>query len=86
MVPPSMSVFIKRMVPDATVHRLLNEGHFSYFWFCDVCHKQIFSTLFGVPQGPLGNVLKAENSEGYNEELASDTCAKKERLEEVTLD
>ncbi|KAG6497000.1 hypothetical protein ZIOFF_044884 [Zingiber officinale] len=86
VVPPSMIVFIKRMVPAATIHKLPNEGHFSYFWFCDVCHRQIFSTLFGVSKGPLGNVSKAENSEGYNEELTSDTNAEKERLEEVTLD
>jgi hypothetical protein len=41
------------MVPGATVHKLLDEGHFSYFCFCDECHRQIFSTLFGTPQGPM---------------------------------
>jgi hypothetical protein len=53
MVPPSMTEFVRRVVPGATVHTLHGEGHFSYFFFCDKCHRQIFSTLFGIPQGPL---------------------------------
>ncbi|XP_020176564.1 uncharacterized protein [Aegilops tauschii subsp. strangulata] len=53
VVPPSATEFARRMVPGATVHKLLDEGHFSYFCFCDECHRQIFSTLFGTPQGPL---------------------------------
>lgn len=55
VVPPSMTDFIARVLPKATVHRLPNEGHFSYFFFCDDCHRQIFSSLFGAPQGPLKN-------------------------------
>ncbi|CAM0872653.1 unnamed protein product [Alopecurus aequalis] len=53
VVPPSSTEFVRRMVPGATVHKLLDEGHFSYFCFCDECHRQIFSTLFGTPQGPV---------------------------------
>lgn len=53
VAPPSMTDYISRVIPEATVHRLPNEGHFSYFYFCDECHKQIFSTLFGEPQGPI---------------------------------
>uniref|UniRef100_A0ACD5XJE6 Uncharacterized protein n=1 Tax=Avena sativa TaxID=4498 RepID=A0ACD5XJE6_AVESA len=53
VVPPSSTEFARRMVPGATVHKLLDEGHFSYFCFCDECHRQIFSTLFGTPQGPI---------------------------------
>lgn len=53
VVPPSMTEFVRRVVPGATVHTLHGEGHFSYFCFCDKCHRQIFSTLFGIPQGPL---------------------------------
>lgn len=45
--------FVRRVLPGATVHRLPGEGHFSYYFFCDECHRQIFSTLFGTPQGPL---------------------------------
>lgn len=52
MVPPSMTEYIERVLPEAVIHKLPNEGHFSYFFFCDECHKQIFSTLFGTPQGP----------------------------------
>ncbi|CAH2054339.1 unnamed protein product [Thlaspi arvense] len=52
VAPPSMTDYISRVIPEATVHRLPNEGHFSYFFFCDECHQQIFSALFGEPQGP----------------------------------
>lgn len=47
-----MTEYIERVLPEAVIHKLPNEGHFSYFFFCDECHKQIFSTLFGTPQGP----------------------------------
>ncbi|KAH0747034.1 hypothetical protein KY285_008691 [Solanum tuberosum] len=53
VVPPSTSDFLQRVLPDAMVHRLLYEGHFTYFYFCDECHRHIFSTVFGKPQGPL---------------------------------
>ncbi|OIW21548.1 hypothetical protein TanjilG_06241 [Lupinus angustifolius] len=53
VVPPSMTEYIGRVLPEAMIHKLPNEGHFSYYFFCDECHKQIFSTLFGTPQGPI---------------------------------
>ncbi|KAJ0088436.1 hypothetical protein Patl1_32048 [Pistacia atlantica] len=53
VVPPSMTDYINRVLPAAVIHKLPYEGHFSYFFFCDECHWQIFSTLFGSPQGPL---------------------------------
>ena len=53
VAPPSVTDYISRIIPEATVHRLPNEGHFSYFFFCDECHKEIFSALFGEPQGPI---------------------------------
>lgn len=48
-----MTEFAGRVLPGATLHRLPGEGHFSYFCFCDECHRQIFSTLFGTPRGPV---------------------------------
>ncbi|KAJ1395968.1 Alpha/Beta hydrolase fold [Sesbania bispinosa] len=53
VVPPSIAEYIGRVLPEAVIHKLPNEGHFSYFFFCDECHRQIFSTLFGTPQGPV---------------------------------
>ncbi|XP_057438363.1 uncharacterized protein LOC130730382 [Lotus japonicus] len=53
VVPPSMTEFIGRVLPEAVIHKFPNEGHFSYFFFCDECHRQMFSTLFGAPQGPV---------------------------------
>lgn len=53
MVPPSISDFVQRVLPDAILHKLPYEGHFTYFYFCDECHRQIFTIVFGNPQGPL---------------------------------
>ncbi|QHO54982.1 uncharacterized protein DS421_3g61490 [Arachis hypogaea] len=53
VVPPSMTDFVHRILPGAAVHKLPYEGHFTYIYFCDECHRQIFTTLFGTPQGPL---------------------------------
>ncbi|CAL9040716.1 uncharacterized protein LOC135622492 [Musa acuminata AAA Group] len=80
VVPPSMTKFIRRMIPGATVHRLLGEGHFSYFCFCDDCHRQIFSTLFGNPRGPLSTKLEVDRSpsEQHMEDIASHDCTEQE--------
>ncbi|KAL3839627.1 hypothetical protein ACJIZ3_024218 [Penstemon smallii] len=56
VVPPSMTDYVARILPNAILHRLPEEGHFSYFFLCDECHSKIFSTLFGPPQGPLETV------------------------------
>lgn len=57
-----MTEFVRKVVPGATVHRLLGEGHFSYFCFCDECHRQIFSTLFGIPEGPLSTAFNDDEN------------------------
>ncbi|XWS55781.1 hypothetical protein CRYUN_Cryun09bG0030100 [Craigia yunnanensis] len=79
-VPPAMVDHISRVLPGAIIHKLPNEGHFSFFFFCDECHRQIFSTLFGSPQGPLDQAMdKGEiPSEGDTEEqsLATDSTNK----------
>lgn len=64
--PPSMTDYVARILPNAIVHRLPEEGHFSYFCLCDECHRNIFSTLFGSPQGPVDtvdNTLTEEDGE-----------------------
>lgn len=53
VVPPSMTDYVHRILPGAAVHKLPYEGHFTYIYFCDECHRQIFTTLFGTPQGQL---------------------------------
>ena len=52
VVPPSMMDYVRRVLPAAMVHRLAGEGHFSYFCFCDECHRHVLSAVFGIPQGP----------------------------------
>lgn len=80
VMPPSMTEFVRRVVPGATVHRLLGEGHFSYFCFCDECHRHILSTLFGIPRGPLSSVLEEDQSspEEICEETVLHNCTKQE--------
>ncbi|KAL6534211.1 hypothetical protein OROHE_013136 [Orobanche hederae] len=69
VVPPSMTDYVARVLPGAIVHRLPEEGHFSYFSLCHECHRKIFSTVFGSPQGPVNtigdnyNLTKEEESE-----------------------
>ena len=60
VVPSSMTDYIARLLPEANVHKLPNEGHFSYFFFCDECHRRILTTLFGPPQGPIFNKEETE--------------------------
>ncbi|KAL5716850.1 hypothetical protein ACHQM5_009965 [Ranunculus cassubicifolius] len=73
--------FIGRQIPGATVHKLPGEGHFSYFCFCDECHRQIFSTLFGMPQGPLNNTISStieEEDETSNITMATASGGREE--------
>ncbi|KAL3536307.1 hypothetical protein ACH5RR_004768 [Cinchona calisaya] len=64
VVPPSVTDYVARILPNATIHKLPDEGHFSYLFLCDDCHRQIFSTLFGSPQDPLG--VTDETPSGYD--------------------
>lgn len=70
VVPPPMTDYVARLLPRVTVHKLPEEGHFSYFFFCNECHRKIFSTLFGSPQGPL-EILEQTQAEGNIEEGSS---------------
>ncbi|XP_062003658.1 uncharacterized protein LOC133721139 [Rosa rugosa] len=71
IIPPSVTDYISRVLPGAYVHKLPNEGHFSYLYFCDECHRQMFTTLFGSPQGPVKEVVTPTQVEGNSEELSS---------------
>uniref|UniRef100_A0A7N0VDZ8 AB hydrolase-1 domain-containing protein n=1 Tax=Kalanchoe fedtschenkoi TaxID=63787 RepID=A0A7N0VDZ8_KALFE len=69
MVPISTLSYLSRVLPGATLHKLPDEGHFSYYYLCHECHRQIFSTLFGEPRGALHSqetqedMLEGESSE-----------------------
>lgn len=76
VVPPSVTDFVHRIIPGAAVHKLPYEGHFTYVFFCDECHRQIFTTLFGIPQGPLENTVE--------EITQSPTEGDSERMDEIT--
>ncbi|KAH6810422.1 alpha/beta-Hydrolases superfamily protein [Perilla frutescens var. frutescens] len=84
VVPPSMSDYVQRDLPDAILHKLPYEGHFSYLYFCSECHRHIFTTVFGHPQGPLtANESRAPvvDEAGENAEaICSDAARNEERL------
>ncbi|XP_071697576.1 uncharacterized protein [Rutidosis leptorrhynchoides] len=71
VVPTSMTDYVARVLPSAIVHKLPDEGHFSYFYFCDECHRTILSTLFGEPQGPIGIDDQAPLDHAVEEESQS---------------
>ncbi|XP_023744921.1 uncharacterized protein LOC111893078 [Lactuca sativa] len=63
VVPSVMSEYVTRVIPSAIVHKVANEGHFSYFYLCDECHRMILSTLFGEVydhQDPLERSVEEE--------------------------
>ncbi|XP_011006948.1 PREDICTED: uncharacterized protein LOC105112796 isoform X2 [Populus euphratica] len=62
VVPSSMADYITRVLPRAILHKLPNEGHFSYYFFCGECHRQIFSTLFGDALGPLNKMAEIDET------------------------
>lgn len=70
-----MTDFVHRILPGAAIHKLPYEGHFTYFCFCHECHRQILTTLFGTPQGPLKDVTAEEDltkkESGINEQEES---------------
>lgn len=63
VVPSVMSDYVARVLPSAVLHKVENEGHFSYFYLCDECHKMILSTLFGEPQGPVKSIVEEEEDD-----------------------
>lgn len=75
VVPPSMTDYVHRILPGAAVHKLPYEGHFTYIYFCDECHRQIFTTLFGTPQGQLNNSCLVDQTsfDCHTEDLEAQT-------------
>lgn len=51
LVPLAMSRYAKRMLPELHLHILEGHGHFSWFCYCDSCHRELFKTLFGEVEG-----------------------------------
>lgn len=79
-----------RVLPDSMLHKLLYEGHFTYFFFCDECHRHMFTTVFGNPQGPLPpkvDQTPIEDVEKNSEEVIfSDTSTEEEHVSCLTTD
>ncbi|MCD9641055.1 hypothetical protein HAX54_026871 [Datura stramonium] len=71
VVPPQMTDYVARILPRVVVHKLPNEGHFSYLFFCDECHRQMFQTIFGSPQGPLEESTEAPTEDDGEQEAAN---------------
>lgn len=70
-----MSGFVHRVLPGVMLQKLPYEGHFTYFYFCDECHRQMFTTVYGNPQGPLPAIPTGdgeEKSEVFFSDVAKD--------------
>lgn len=79
-----MSDFVHRVLPDAMLHKLPYEGHFTYFYFCDECHRQIFTVVYGNPQGPLhpneDQNLVEDDGEEDSEAIVSDGATERDNI------
>lgn len=51
IAPLVMSTYAKRILPQVELHELEGEGHYSWFFNCDQCHRELFKTLFGEVAG-----------------------------------
>jgi len=51
VVPLIMSEYVKRVLPQVELHKLEGEGHYSWYFNCDRCHRELFKTLFGEVAG-----------------------------------
>ncbi|KAI3823419.1 hypothetical protein L1987_04855 [Smallanthus sonchifolius] len=71
VVPPVMTDYVTRVLPNALVHKLPNQGHFSYWYFCDECHREILTTIFGEPQGPVEIQDHIEDDDGGQSQTSS---------------
>lgn len=76
VVPVVMSEYVKRVLPQVELHKLEGEGHYSWFFNCDPCHRELFKTLFGEVAGL---------EELDNPVLSEDTATKEpEKVDEPT--
>lgn len=71
VVPHQMTDYVARILPRVVMHKLPDEGHFSYFFFCEECHRQMFLTIFGSPQGPLENSSDAPTEDDGEQEATN---------------
>lgn len=82
VVPPWMGDFVQRDLPAAILHKLPYEGHFSYFYLCNECHRHIFTTVFGTPGAVNENGDEERgNSEGIGQENGSALAGKDDEFE-----
>jgi pimeloyl-ACP methyl ester carboxylesterase len=51
VVPLVMSEHVKRVLPQVELHKLEGEGHYSWFFNCESCHRELLKTLFGEVAG-----------------------------------
>ena len=61
-----MSEYAKRILPHVELHKLEGEGHYSWFFSCDRCQRELLTTLFGEVAG-LDN-LEEETTTAKEEE------------------
>lgn len=63
---------MQRVSPHVMLHKLPYEGHFTYFYFCDECHRQIFTVVYGNPEGPLVDPVPTKDDKEDRQLVFSD--------------
>jgi len=75
-----MSEYAKRLLPQVELHKLEGEGHYSWFFNCDSCHRELFKTLFGEVEGieELDNPVVQDHSDASKEPVKVGEPAERE--------
>lgn len=72
VVPLVMSEYAKRILPQVELHKLQGEGHYSWFFNCDHCHRELLKTLFGEVAGLEELDAPVASEDGINPEPEND--------------
>lgn len=79
LTPLVMSEYIKRVLPQVELHKLEGEGHFSWYFNCNRCHRELFKTLFGEVAGLEGlenNAVESVNTATEDPVVSENTVTK----------
>jgi hypothetical protein len=83
-----MSKYADRLLPQVELHELEGEGHYSWFFNCDQCHRELFKTLFGEVEGleELDNPVVADDSATKEPEKVEEPVKSEQQEEPPMID
>jgi hypothetical protein len=88
IAPLVMSKYADRLLPQVELHELEGEGHYSWFFNCDQCHRELFKTLFGEVEGleELDNPVVADDSATKEPEKVEEPVKSEQQEEPPMID